>query len=135
MARDRNTSAKLSTGDRIEQLKKGISITWLCARRGIELKPNGTAELIGCCPFHQNKEPSFRVLPARNLWECRVCDQGGSIVGLLMRLDNIGFNEAIDQLFVQLRSGGYGGQASSGLINRGNAAPDGKEDGGSDDRK
>jgi len=132
MARD--TSTRLSAGEqvqepfdrelRVQELRKNVSITQLCARRGIELKPNGTAEMIGCCPFHQNNEPSFRVLPARNLWECRVCDQGGSIVGLLMRLDNIGFNEAVDKLFV-----------SSGLINRGSATVDAKQDGGSDDKK
>ena len=111
MARD--TSTKLSKGEQIEQLRKNVSITQLCAERGIELKPNGTHEMIGHCPFHESKEPSFRVLLAKNLWECRICDQGGSALGLLIRLDSIGFNEAIDKLFL-----------SSGLIHRGSATPD-----------
>ena len=111
LSRDQQIEESFDRMLRVQQLRKNVSITQLCAERGIELKPNGTQEMIGHCPFHESEEPSFRVLLAKNLWECSVCDQGGSALGLLIRLDNIGVNEAIDKLFT-----------SSGLVRRASAS-------------
>ncbi|RKZ06982.1 hypothetical protein DRQ25_12670 [Candidatus Fermentibacteria bacterium] len=94
--------------DKIEQLKKNISILHLCAKHGIELKRHGTHDYIGRCPFHDDKEPSFVVTPSKNLWHCMGCDAGGSVIDLVMKLDGLTFREAMDKLL-----------ASNGLINRG----------------
>ena len=98
----------------IERLKKNVSIMHLCAERGIELTLRGTWEYIGHCPFpwHQGADPSFMVLPRRNLWQCTVCDEGGSVIGLVMRLDGISFREAVDKLLTsRLLHRGFDAQA------------------------
>ena len=94
--------------DKIEQLKKNISILHLCAKHGIELKRHGTHDYIGRCPFHDDKEPSFVVTPRKNLWHCMGCDAGGSVIDLVMKLDGLTFREAMDKLLT-----------SNGLISRG----------------
>ncbi|MBQ7568598.1 DNA primase [bacterium] len=49
----------------------------------------------GCCPFHDEKTPSFSVDPDRGLWFCFGCQAGGDIIGFVMRRENVGFSEAI----------------------------------------
>ncbi len=94
--------------EQIEQLKKNVSILHVCSARGIELKPHGSGDYAGNCPFHDEDEPSFIVTPRKNLWHCMGCDKGGSVIDLVMELDGITFREAVDQLMT-----------STGLISRG----------------
>jgi len=94
--------------EQIEQLKKNVSILHVCSTRGIELKPHGTGDYAGKCPFHDEDEPSFIVTPRKNLWHCMGCDKGGSVIDLVMELDGITFREAVDRLMT-----------STGLISRG----------------
>ena len=53
----------------IERLKAEVSLEKLAAARGVELKRHG-ADLIGLCPFHDDREPSLVVSPKKNLWNC-----------------------------------------------------------------
>ncbi|MDQ2843565.1 MAG: CHC2 zinc finger domain-containing protein, partial [Acidobacteriota bacterium] len=53
----------------IERLKQEISLERLVAAQGIELKRHG-ADLLGLCPFHNDREPSLVVSPKKNLWHC-----------------------------------------------------------------
>ena len=53
----------------IERLKSEISLERLVEAAGIELKKAG-ADLIGRCPFHDDREPSLVVSPRKNLWHC-----------------------------------------------------------------
>lgn len=41
------------------RLKAAVPLERLCAKYGIELKPHGSADLIGRCPFHEDRTPSF----------------------------------------------------------------------------
>ncbi len=45
----------------------------------------------GCCPFHAEKTPSFKVDPATQLWHCFGCGLGGDAYGFLMRTENVEF--------------------------------------------
>ena len=49
----------------------------------------------GCCPFHAEKTPSFKIDPATQLWHCFGCGLGGDAYGYLMRTDNVDFVEAV----------------------------------------
>ena len=69
----------------IERLKQSISLAELCRARGIELKPHGSRDLIGKCPFHEDKNPSFVVSPAKNLFHCMGCDAAGSVIDFVMQ--------------------------------------------------
>ena len=63
----------------------------------IQLKRRGT-NLIGLCPFHNEKTPSFTVSPSKNIFKCFGCGKGGGTVQFVMENQAIGFIEAIKHL-------------------------------------
>jgi DNA primase len=52
----------------------------------------------GCCPFHQEKTPSFTVDPERKMYYCFGCHQGGNIIKFIMDMDKASFPEAVELL-------------------------------------
>lgn len=63
----------------------------------VSLKKRGV-NLIGLCPFHDEKTPSFTVSPSKNIYKCFGCGKGGGPVQFLMEHDSLSFPEAIRQL-------------------------------------
>ncbi|GHV82751.1 DNA primase [Spirochaetia bacterium] len=51
-----------------------------------------------CCPFHNEKTPSFTVDPDKKTYYCFGCQKGGSIINFLMETDRLSFPEAIETL-------------------------------------
>ncbi len=51
-----------------------------------------------CCPFHQEKTPSFNVNEERQMYHCFGCGQGGDVFSFVMEMENIGFREALTLL-------------------------------------
>ncbi len=49
----------------------------------------------GLCPFHDDKNPSFMVSPAKNICHCFVCGKGGTPAGFLMEHEQISYPEAL----------------------------------------
>lgn len=82
----------------IRRLKETVSIEDLCRLRGIDLKPHGTKDRIGRCPFHEDETPSFVVSPEKNLFHCMGCGAAGSVIDLVMKLDQVDFREAVERL-------------------------------------
>ncbi len=60
----------------------------------VDLKRRGT-NLIGLCPFHNEKTPSFNVNPARNIYKCFGCGRGGDPLNFLMEHEHLSFPEAL----------------------------------------
>ena len=54
--------------------------------------------MIGLCPFHDEKTPSFTVSPSKNIYKCFGCGKGGGPVQFLMEHDSLTFPEAITAL-------------------------------------
>lgn len=52
----------------------------------------------GCCPFHNEKTPSFHVVPSRKMYHCFGCGQGGSAINFVMEIEKLGFMDAVVQL-------------------------------------
>lgn len=52
------------------------------------------AEYVGLCPFHQEKTPSFYVNPAKGLYLCRGCGEGGDAISWLRKKRGLTFREA-----------------------------------------
>jgi len=59
------------------------------------------AEFRACCPFHQEKTPSFYVSPAKQFYHCFGCGAHGTAISFLMNYDNMEFLDAIDMLASQ----------------------------------
>ncbi|MGB8507874.1 MAG: DNA primase, partial [Pyrinomonadaceae bacterium] len=60
----------------------------------VTLKKKG-ANWMACCPFHQEKTPSFSVNPSKEIFYCFGCAKGGSVFNFVMELERVSFPEAI----------------------------------------
>ena len=54
--------------------------------------------LVGLCPFHSDKSPSFYVNQETQRYKCFGCGEGGNVVDFLMRIEGLTFLEAVEQL-------------------------------------
>jgi DNA primase len=52
----------------------------------------------GLCPFHSEKSPSFMVSPDKQLFYCFGCAAGGNVINFIMRVENLSFGEAVENL-------------------------------------
>ena len=79
----------------------------------LQLRNAGGGSLKGLCPFHDEKTPSFNVTPARGLFYCFSCAEGGDAIKFVQKIDGLSFVEAVERLAaragVDLRyeQGGY----------------------------
>jgi DNA primase len=64
----------------------------------VTLRPAGGGSLKGLCPFHDEKSPSFNVNPQRGFVHCFGCGEGGDVIWFLMKIDGLGFTEAVERL-------------------------------------
>jgi len=64
----------------------------------LQLRNSGGGSLKGLCPFHDEKTPSFHVTPARGLWYCFSCNEGGDVIKFVQKIDNLGFTETVERL-------------------------------------
>ena len=64
----------------------------------VTLKSAGGGNLKGLCPFHDERTPSFTVSPARNVYFCHGCGQGGDAIKFLMDADHLTFIESVERL-------------------------------------
>jgi DNA primase len=60
----------------------------------VTLKRRG-ANYVACCPFHQEKTPSFYVSPSKGIYKCFGCGKSGSAVGFLMEHEHSSYVEAL----------------------------------------
>ena len=67
-------------------------------RQHVALKSAGGGSLKGLCPFHDEKSPSFHVTPAKSLWYCFGCGEGGDVIGFVQKVDHLSFSEAVERL-------------------------------------
>ena len=60
----------------------------------VELLPKGS-ELIGLCPFHQERTASFLVVPKKQIFRCFGCGAGGNIFNFIKKYQGINFINAV----------------------------------------
>ena len=80
----------------IEDLLARVPIAEVVGSR-ITLKKSG-ATLKACCPFHQEKTPSFHVNVQKNFYHCFGCGANGDSISFLREHDNLNFTEAVEEL-------------------------------------
>ncbi len=80
----------------INEINNRVEITEVIGRY-LQLRRAGS-KYVGLCPFHNEKTPSFSVDPDRRFWYCFGCKQGGNIFQFLMKMEGMGFPEAVRKL-------------------------------------
>ncbi|HEX5412115.1 MAG TPA: DNA primase, partial [Terriglobia bacterium] len=63
----------------------------------VQLRKGG-ANMMGLCPFHQEKTPSFAVHPTKQIFHCFGCGAGGDVFKFIMLVENLTFPEALERL-------------------------------------
>jgi DNA primase len=63
----------------------------------VTLKKRG-ANMLGNCPFHDEKTPSFTVSPTKGIYKCFGCGKGGHAVNFVMEIDQLSYPEALKYL-------------------------------------
>ena len=63
----------------------------------VNLKKRG-ANMLGLCPFHNEKTPSFTVSPAKNIYKCFGCGKGGDPVNFIMEHESVSYPESLKYL-------------------------------------
>ena len=63
----------------------------------VNLKRRGV-NMIGLCPFHNEKTPSFTVSPSKNIYKCFGCGKGGNPIQFIMDHENLSFPESVRHL-------------------------------------
>lgn len=77
----------------IQELQDKIDIESVISS-SISLKRRGKT-LVGLCPFHNEKTPSFTVYPESNSFYCFGCGAGGDVISFVRRIENLDYVEAI----------------------------------------
>ena len=65
--------------------------------RSVRMRRNGR-ELVGLCPFHGERTPSFTVTPEKGLFKCFGCDAQGDVIDFVQKLHNVDLPEACEIL-------------------------------------
>ena len=80
----------------IQELLNRIDVVDIIDRR-LTLKKAG-ANYLACCPFHQEKTPSFTVSPSKQFYHCFGCGEHGSAISFLIEYEGLTFVDAINEL-------------------------------------
>ena len=63
----------------------------------VKLTRQGSS-LVGLCPFHSERTPSFSVSPQKNVYHCFGCCRGGDGIHFIMDIENLPFHEAVEKI-------------------------------------
>ena len=85
----------LTYQDVVAQIKDRLDIVDVVSKYVILKKSGGN--YWGCCPFHNEKTPSFSVSPAKQIYKCFGCGEGGDVLSFLMKINNQFFAEVVKE--------------------------------------
>ena len=80
----------------IQELLNRVDVVDIIDKK-VQLKKAG-ANFVACCPFHQEKSPSFTVSPSKQFYHCFGCGEHGSAISFLIEYDGLSFVEAVSEL-------------------------------------
>ena len=80
----------------IEEVKSANDIVDVISQY-VTLKRKGNT-FFGLCPFHREKTSSFAVAADKQIYHCFGCGEGGNVIRFVMKIENIGFKEAVEHL-------------------------------------
>ncbi|MFO7892358.1 MAG: DNA primase [Longimicrobiales bacterium] len=80
----------------VEEVRERADIVEIIGEH-VDLKRSGK-EFKALCPFHNEKTPSFYVVPAKGFYKCFGCGESGDVFSFLMEYVGLSFNEAVENL-------------------------------------
>lgn len=80
----------------VDAVRERTDITEVISRH-VALVRKGRS-IVGLCPFHQEKSPSFNVIPDKGIYHCFGCQAGGDVFKFLMMIEGLSFVEAVKEL-------------------------------------
>ena len=83
--------------DLVAQARSRCDLSDIATRHTV-LKKRGARELVGLCPFHSERTPSFEVNNAKGTYHCHGCGVGGDAITLLTELEGMTFRQAVETL-------------------------------------
>jgi len=83
-------------GSDVEEIKKKLDIVEVINRM-LPLKKRGR-HYVACCPFHQEKTPSFTVSPEMQIFKCFGCGKGGDVFNFYQEFNHTDFRESLEEL-------------------------------------
>ena len=86
--------------DDIQAVKERTDLVQL-ASQYLTLKKAGADRVVGLCPFHQEKTPSFGISPSKQLYYCHGCGAGGDSIRFIRELEHLSYIEAVERLAQQ----------------------------------
>jgi DNA primase len=86
--------------DDVQAVKERTDLVQV-ASQYLTLKKAGADRMVGLCPFHQEKTPSFGISPSKQLYYCHGCGAGGDTIRFLRELEHLSYVEAVERLAQQ----------------------------------
>ena len=77
----------------IDQINNSVDLVNLIGEY-VTLKKKGV-NWEACCPFHDEKSPSFKVNPVKGIYKCFGCGKGGDVISFVMDIESMGYVEAL----------------------------------------
>ena len=85
--------------DQIEHIKATVDLAAVIRARSITLEKHGSDNLVGLCPFHDDKNtPNLIVTPGKGLFRCMSCGAAGNVIQFVEKLDGVSFRHAFELL-------------------------------------
>lgn len=81
----------------IDRILYSVDIVTEIESAGVKLKEAG-ANFKGCCPFHNEKTPSFVVSQAKGIFKCFGCNEAGNVIHFVQKYRNMNFPQAVEYL-------------------------------------
>src|SRR5882672_6126042 len=94
--RSAGTGGAGSSGDWVERVRAASDLVEIVSQT-VPLRRVGR-NLVGRCPFHEEKSASFAVSPERQFYHCFGCKAGGDVFKFVQETEKVGFLEAVEQL-------------------------------------
>jgi len=82
--------------DTIDEIRNRVDIEDVVSDY-VSLKRKGK-DMWGCCPFHNEKTPSFHIRPDQGFYKCFGCGKGGDGITFIMELEGLAYTEALKHL-------------------------------------
>jgi DNA primase len=84
------------SSDSVERVKEGADIVEIVSAH-TDLRRQGQ-RMVGLCPFHEERTPSFSVDPGEKLYYCFGCEAGGDVFRFVQEKEGLSFPEAVESL-------------------------------------